>query len=67
MKYLFYIFLFLFWANAFAQNNFHSTYDYNNQNDFGIVILEFNQLSNLVIFGNTTRGIRGAKIPLMAG
>jgi hypothetical protein len=62
MKYLFYIFLFLFWANAFAQNNFHSTYDYNNQNDFGIVILESNQLSNLVIFGNTTRGIRGAKI-----
>jgi|GEM_PF-3265241 len=51
----------LFWANSIAQNNFYSTYDFNNRTDFGLKIKETRNANELVVFGRVTSGTRGGK------
>ena len=55
----------LFWANSFAQNNFYSSYDFNNRTDFGLKITKLDILGDYLVFGRVTSGVRGAKFLLL--
>ena len=64
MKYITSIFFILFWANSFAQNNFYSSYDYINRNDFGLELIQDSK-GKLMVAGMTTRGGASMKFLLL--